>query len=166
MGDRARFSITGGGGGGGGGAAFFGIFFRLLIKTVEVVLFDEGIFGDDSRLTLIFDGDLFIVDVGSILIEIFCAGLFEVICIGFFNGIGVVNFDGDGTASFFFDITFVVDDWMEGFISESILSFDDGRGLDNVESILNKYINREEENDCLTFNRAISIWIFDWYRFD
>jgi hypothetical protein len=71
IGERGRLSITGGGGG-GGGAIFFGIFFRLLIKPVEVVLFEEGFtLGDDSRLILIFDGDLFIVDVGSILIEIF-----------------------------------------------------------------------------------------------
>jgi hypothetical protein len=63
--------IGGGGGGSGGGATFFGIFFKLLIKTVEVVLFDEVIFGDDSRFRLTFEGDLFVLDVCSILIEIF-----------------------------------------------------------------------------------------------
>ena len=71
IGDLARFSIIGGGGGGGGGATFFGIFFKLLIKTVEVVLFDELIFGESSLLILIFDGDLIIVDVVSLLIESF-----------------------------------------------------------------------------------------------
>jgi hypothetical protein len=101
IGERIRFSIGGGGGGGSGGATFFGIFFKLLIRTVDVVLFDEVRFGDDSRFILIFDGDLFIEDVCSILIEIFCEGLFDGICIGFFNGICVLVFDGDGTASFF-----------------------------------------------------------------
>jgi len=71
IGERARFSIIGGGGGSGTGATFFGIFFKLLIKTVEVVLFEEGIFGDDSRLILTFEGDFIVIDVGSILIEIF-----------------------------------------------------------------------------------------------
>jgi hypothetical protein len=69
IGERARFSI--GSGGGSGGATFLGIFFRLLIRTVEVVLFEDVIFGDDSRFILTFEGDLFIVDVGSILIELF-----------------------------------------------------------------------------------------------
>lgn len=78
MGDRIRFSLLGsGGGGGGGGATFLGIFFRLLIKTVELVLFDDGGgFGDGSCLTWIFGGDLLLVDVGSIFTGSFCGGLF------------------------------------------------------------------------------------------
>jgi hypothetical protein len=109
IGDRGRRLITGGGGG-GGGTIFFGIFFRLLIKTVELVLFEGGLIGDDSRLILTFDGDLLVVDVGSILIEIFGGGLVTGICIGFFNGgIDVFGFDGDGTASFFFGIRLVDD---------------------------------------------------------
>lgn len=166
IGDLARFSIIGGGGGGGGGATFFGIFFKLLIKTVEeVVLFDEGIFGDDSRLTLIFVGDLFIVGVGSVLIGIFCVGLFVGIVIGgFFNGIGVVNFDGDGTASFFFEITFV-DDWIEGFNSESVLSFDDGRGLVDDKSISKENTFKKFLYFTVTFDWIIAIRIFYWYNF-
>jgi hypothetical protein len=79
MGDRIRFSLLGigGSGGGGGGATFLGIFFRLLIKTVELVLFDDGGgFGDGSCLTWTFSGDLLLVDVGSVFTGIFCDGLF------------------------------------------------------------------------------------------
>ncbi len=160
IGERGRLSITGGGGG-GGGAIFFGIFFRLLIKPVEVVLFEEGFtLGDDSRLILIFDGDLFIVDVGSILIEIFWDGLLAGICIGFFNGIDVVGFDGDGTASFFLGIR-LVDDWIEGFKSGSDLIFIDGRDL---ESMSNEFYEKQKK-DLLTFNRSIGIRIFYWYSF-
>lgn len=79
MGDRKRFSLLGnGGGGGGGGATFLGIFFRLLMRTVELVLFDDGGggFGDGSCLTWIFGGDLLLVDVGSVFTGSFCVGLF------------------------------------------------------------------------------------------
>ncbi len=132
IGERARFSMIGGG---GGGATFFGIFLRLLIKTVEVVLFEEVILGDDSRFILTFEGDLLIVDVCSILIGSFWESLFVGGCNGFFNGICVVGFDGDGVGvgSFFLVIRFV-DDWMEGFMSGSDFNFDDGRDLDNDES--------------------------------
>jgi hypothetical protein len=84
---------------------------------------------------LTFEGDLFIVDVCSILIGSFWESLFAGICIGFFNGIGVVVFDGDGVGvgSFFLVIRFV-DDWMEGLMSGSDFNFNDGRDLDNDES--------------------------------
>lgn len=115
MGDRTRFPLLGsGGGGGGGGATFFGILFRLLIETVEVVLFDDGGggvgFGDGSCLILTFaGGDLLLVDVGSVFTEGFCDGLLDGSGIGFFTVTDVFGFEGDGTASFFLTITFVDD---------------------------------------------------------
>ena len=137
IGERARFSMTGGGGG-GGGATFFGIFLRLLIKTVDVVLFEGVIFGDDSRFILIFEGDLFVVDVCSILIGIFCEDLFVGIGIGFFNGIDVLVFEGEGNGSFFLVIR-VVNNCGEGLMSCSGFNFDDGRDLDNDESEWNEF---------------------------
>ena len=138
IGDRARFSVTGGGGG-SGNAAFFGIFFRLLIETVEAVLFAGGRLGDDSRLICTLDGDFVTAVVCSTLIGIFCIGLFVGICMGFFNGIcgALVAFDGDGTGSFFFVAMMV------GFMSFSAFSFVvDRRDFDSDGSRIRKKRNR------------------------
>lgn len=70
-------------------AGFLGIFFRLLIKTVDVVLLFEGMgLGDDSRLTLALEGDLLtaVVVVGSTLMGSLGVGLLPGMAAGFFNG--------------------------------------------------------------------------------
>lgn len=75
---------------------FFGIFFKLLIKTVVFILFDELllVFGDDSFLI----GDLFTVfNVVSSLIEGFPVDFVN----GFFVEFVPVDFEGDGIISFF-----------------------------------------------------------------
>lgn len=75
---------------------FFGIFFKLLIKTVVFILFDELllVFGDDSFLI----GDLFTVfDVVSSFIEGFPVDFVT----GFFVEFVPVDLDGDGIISFF-----------------------------------------------------------------
>lgn len=109
---------------------FFGIFFRLLIRHGALVLFEEVmlVFGDDSCLLGRFEGDLLMVDVPSSFTEGFEDGLIVVdIAMGFFSGGGaVLAFEGEGIDSFFF----VVD----GFISGSTFTFDDGRDLSNEES--------------------------------
>ena len=65
--------MAGGGGGGGGGLIFFGIFFKLLIKTVVFILFEAlplVVLGEDSLLMGCVEGDLFtVVDAGSSLID-------------------------------------------------------------------------------------------------
>lgn len=52
---------------------FFGIFFKLLIKTVVLILFEElplVALGEDSLLIGFVDGDLFtVVEFGSDLIK-------------------------------------------------------------------------------------------------
>ena len=119
--------MGGGGGGSGGGTTFLGIFFKLLIKTVALVLFEEVVFGDDSRLIFRFDGDLFIVGMGSSLINGFWAALFVDVAMGFFRG-GIV-FDGDDTGSFF--LLIIVEG---GFVSGSAFDLNDGRGFDSAVS--------------------------------
>lgn len=132
IGERGRFPTVGGGGGGGGGATFFGIFLRVLIKPVGIVLFDEVTLGEGSRFIGTFEGDL-IVDVGSILTGTFCGGLLGNTCTGFFIVTGVFALDGDGIGSFFL-ILKVVDGCVEGFISVSDFILGDGRGFDNKDS--------------------------------
>ena len=128
-GDRVRLSIIGGGGGArGGGTTFLGIFFKLLIKTVAFVLFEEVVFGDDSRLIFRFEGDLFIVGTGSSLMDGFWPTLFVVVAMGFFRG-GII-FDGDDTTGSFFLLIIVED----GFVSCSAFDLNDGRGFDSAVS--------------------------------
>jgi hypothetical protein len=112
IGERGRFSIIGGGGGGGGGGiTFLGIFFKLLIKTVACVLFDEVALGDVSCLTGILNGDLLMVDIGSNLVDVFCDVLLLIMPCDFLTDAGGVAFGGESTGSFFF-VMAVVDGFM------------------------------------------------------
>ena len=145
IGDRARFSVIGGRGGGSGGTTFFGIFFKLLIETVEAVLFEGGRLGDDSRLIFTLDGDFMTGVVCSTLIGIFCIGLFVGICMGFFDGIcgALVAFDGDGTGSFFFVAMMI------GFMSFSAFNFVvDGRDFD-MDGSRRREMEQIRKRNCL-----------------